>query len=63
MIKIMNHLQTGLMMILLIQYASYDKGNAIGFLVLLIGIAIMKTLIRETSHGIGKRHEGYTGRR
>ena len=47
MIKIMNHLQTGLMMILLIQYASYDKGNAIGFLVLLIGITIMKTLIRE----------------
>ena len=47
MIKIMNHLQTGLLMILLIQYASYNKDNAIQFLVLLIGITIIKTLVKE----------------
>lgn len=47
MIKIMNTLQTGLMMILMIQYASHDKENAIRFLAVLIGISIIKILIRE----------------
>lgn len=47
MIKILNHLQTGLLMILMIQYASHDKTKAIQFLVLLIGISIVKTLITE----------------
>ena len=45
--KILNHLQTGLLMILMIQYASHDKPKAIQFLVLLIGISIVKTLISE----------------
>ena len=35
------------MMILLIQYASYDKESTIRFLVVLIGISILKILIRE----------------
>lgn len=47
MIKIMNTLQTGILMILMIQYASHDKTKAIQFLVVLIGIAILKILIRE----------------
>ena len=47
MIKIMNHLQTGLMMILMIQYASYDKESAIRFLAVLIGVSILKILVRE----------------
>ena len=47
MIKIMNTLQTGLMMILLIQYASHDKESAIQFLAVLIGISILKILVRE----------------
>ena len=47
MIKIMNTLQTGLMMILLIQYASHDKENAIRFLAVLIGVEILKLLIKE----------------
>ena len=45
--KILNTLQTGLMMMLMIQYASYDKDSAIRFLALLIGISIMKILVRE----------------
>lgn len=45
--KIMNTLQTGIMMILLIQYASYDKDSAIRFLAVLIGISILKILIKE----------------
>ena len=48
--NILNHLQTGIMMILLIQYASYDKENAIRFLAVLIGISILKILIREWSY-------------
>ena len=47
MIKIMNTLQTGLMMILLIQYASYDKESVIRFLAVLIGISILKILVKE----------------
>ena len=45
--NILNHLQTGIMMILLIQYASYDKDSAIRFLAVLIGISILKILIKE----------------
>lgn len=47
MIKILNTLQTGLMMMLMIQYASYDKDSAIRFLAVLIGISILKILIKE----------------
>ena len=47
MIKIMNTLQTGLMMMLMIQYASYDKDSAIRFLAVLIGVEILKLLIKE----------------
>ena len=47
MIKIMNTLQTGIMMMLMIQYASYDKDSAIRFLAVLIGIVILKLLIKE----------------
>ena len=47
MINIMNHLQTGIMMMLMIQYASYDKESAIRFLAVLIGIEIIKLLIKE----------------
>ena len=47
MIKIMNTLQTGIMMMLMIQYASYDKESAIRFLAVLIGIEIIKLLIKE----------------
>ena len=45
--KILNALQTGIMMILMIQYASYDKESAIRFLAVLIGIEILKILIKE----------------
>ena len=45
--KIPNILQTGLMMMLMIQYASYDKDSAIRFLAVLIGIEILKLLIKE----------------
>ena len=47
MINIMNTLQTGIMMMLMIQYASYDKDSAIRFLAVLIGISILKILIKE----------------
>ena len=47
MIKIMNTLQTGLMMMLMIQYASYDKDSAIRFLAVLIGVEILKLLVKE----------------
>ena len=47
MIKILNTLQTGLMMILMIQYASYDKDSVIRFLAVLIGVEILKPLIKE----------------
>lgn len=47
MINIMNTLQTGLMMMMMIQYASYDKDSAIRFLAVLIGISILKILIKE----------------
>ena len=47
MIKILNTLQTGIMMMLMIQYASYDKDSAIRFLAVLIGISILKLLIKE----------------
>ena len=47
MIKIMNALQTGIMMMLMIQYASYDKDSAIRFLAVLIGVEILKILIKE----------------
>ena len=45
--KILNTLQTGIMMMLMIQYASYDKESAIRFLAVLIGIEILKLLIKE----------------
>ena len=45
--KIMNALQTGIMMILMIQYASYDKESVIRFLAVLIGVEILKILIKE----------------
>ena len=45
--KILNTLQTGLMMILMIQYASYDKDSVIRFLAVLIGVEILKLLIKE----------------
>ena len=47
MIKILNTLQTGLMMMLMIQYASYDKDSVIRFLAVLIGVEILKLLIKE----------------
>ena len=47
MTQIMNALQTGLMMMLMIQYASYDKDSAIRFLAVLIGIEILKLLVKE----------------
>ena len=54
MIKIMNTLQTGIMMMLMIQYASYDNDSAIRFLALLIGVEIIKLLIKEW-----KEEDGY----
>ena len=45
--KILNTLQTGIMMMMMIQYASYDKDSAIRFLAVLIGIEILKLLIKE----------------
>ena len=45
--KILNALQTGLMMMLMIQYATYDKDSAIRFLAVLIGVEILKILIKE----------------
>ena len=45
--KIMNALQTGIMMMLMIQYASYDIDSAIRFLAVLIGVEILKLLIKE----------------
>ena len=45
--KIMNTLQTGIMMMLMILYASYDKDSAIRFLAVLIGVEILKILIKE----------------
>ena len=45
--KILNTLQTGIMMMLMIQYASYDKDSAIRFLAVLIGVEILKLLIKE----------------
>ena len=47
MTQIMNALQTGIMMMVMIQYASYDKDSAIRFLAVLIGVEILKLLIRE----------------
>ena len=52
--KILNTLQTGIMMILMIQYASYDKDSAIRFLAVLIGVEILKLLIKER-----KDEDGY----
>ena len=52
--KIMNTLQTGIMMMLMIQYASYDKDSVIRFLVILIGVEILKLLIKEW-----KEEDGY----
>ena len=54
MINIMNTLQTGIMMMLMIQYASHDKENAIRFLAVLIGVEIIKLLIKEW-----KNEDGY----
>ena len=45
--KILNALQTGIMMMLMIQYASHDKESVIRFLAVLIGIEILKILIKE----------------
>ena len=45
--NILNTLQPGLMMILMIQYASYDKDSVIRFLAVLIGVEILKLLIKE----------------
>ena len=49
--NILNTLQTGIMMMVMmmvmIQYASYDKDSAIRFLAVLIGIEILKLLIKE----------------
>ena len=45
--KILNTLQIGIMMMLMIQYASYDKESAIRFLAVLIGVEILKLLIKE----------------
>ena len=45
--KILNTLQTGIMMMLMIQYASYNKESAIRFLAVLIGVEILKLLIKE----------------
>ena len=45
--KILNTLQTGIMMMMMIQYASYDKDSAIRFLAVLIGVEILKLLIKE----------------
>ena len=45
--KILNTLQTGIMMMLMIQYASYDKDSVIQFLAILIGVEILKILIKE----------------
>ena len=45
--KILNALQTGIMMMLMIQYASYDKDSAIRFLAVLIGVEILKLLVKE----------------
>ena len=45
--KLLNTLQTGIMMMLMIQYASYDKDSAIRFLAVLIGVEILKLLIKE----------------
>ena len=47
MIKILDYLQTGIMMMLMIQYASYDKDSVIRFLAVLIGVEILKLLIKE----------------
>ena len=47
MTQIMNALQTGIMMMLMIQYASYDKDSVIRFLAVLIGIEILKLLVKE----------------
>ena len=52
--NILNTLQTGLMMILMIQYASYDKDSVIRFLAVLIGVEILKLLIKEW-----KEEDGY----
>ena len=54
MIKILNTLQTGIMMMLMIQYASYDRESAIRFLAVLIGVEILKLLIKEW-----KEEDGY----
>ena len=45
--KILTTLQTGIMMMLMIQYASYDRDSAIRFLAVLIGVEILKILIKE----------------
>ena len=45
--KLLNPLQTGIMMMMMIQYASYDKDSAIRFLAVLIGVEILKILIKE----------------
>ena len=47
MIKILNTLQTGIMMMMMIQYASYAKESVIRFLAVLIGVEILKLLIKE----------------
>ena len=45
--KILNTLQTGIMMMLMIQYASYDNDSVIRFLAVLIGVEILKLLVKE----------------
>ena len=45
--EILNALQTGIMMMLMIQYASYDKDSVMRFLAVLIGVEILKLLIKE----------------
>ena len=45
--NIMSTLQTGIMMMLMIQYASYDNDSAIRFLAILIGVSILKLLVKE----------------
>ena len=47
MTQILNALQTGIMMMLMVQYASYDKDSVIRFLAVLIGVEILKLLVKE----------------
>ena len=52
--KILNTLQTGIIMTLMIQYASYDNNSVIRFLAVLIGVEILKLLVKEW-----KEEDGY----